>query len=72
LKVSNNGYKHDTKVNAKVAKNVLELYKCMIGKRKVMNGQSNKCFACGVVSWLKHGTKLDWAKYVVDYDKYSF
>jgi hypothetical protein len=72
LKVSKNGYKHDRKVGAEVTKSVLELYKCMIGKQKVKNGQINKCFACGVVSWLKHGTELDWAKYVIYCDKYSF
>jgi hypothetical protein len=43
----------------------------MIGKWKVTNGQINKCFARGVVSWLKHGTKLDWAKYAIYYDKYN-
>jgi hypothetical protein len=37
----------------------------------VTNGQINKCFACGVVFWLKRGTKFNWAKYVVYYDKYN-
>jgi hypothetical protein len=36
-----------------------------------MNGQINKCFAHGVVSWLKHGTKFDWAKCVAYCDKYN-
>ncbi len=58
-KASKNGYKYDRKVGAKVAKSVLELYKHVIGKRKVTSGQINKCFARGVDSWLKHGTKLD-------------
>ncbi len=44
----------------------------MIGKRKVTNGKINKCFACGVVSWLKRGTKFNWAKYVIYCDKYNF
>ncbi len=43
----------------------------MIGKWKMTNGQINKCFARRVVSWLKHGTKLNWAKYAIDYDKYN-
>jgi hypothetical protein len=71
LKVSKNGYRYDKKVGAKVAKNVLELYKHVTRKWKVTNGQINKCFACGVISWLKHGTKLDWEKYVVYYYKYN-
>jgi hypothetical protein len=70
-KVSKNGYRYNKKVGAKVAKSILELYKHMIGKWKVTNGQINKCFARGVVSWLKHGTKLDWAKYAIYYDKYN-
>jgi hypothetical protein len=49
----------DRKVGDEVANNILELYKCVIGKGKMMNGQINKCFACGVICWLKHGTKLD-------------
>jgi len=43
----------------------------MIGKWKVTSGQINKCFAHGVVSWLKHGTKFNWAKYAIYYDKYN-
>jgi hypothetical protein len=70
-KISKNGYRYDKKVGAKVAKNIFDLYKCMIGKWKVTNGQINTCFARGVVSWLKHGTKLDWAKYTIYYEKYN-
>jgi hypothetical protein len=62
---------YNKKVGAGIAKHVLELYKRVTRKRKVTNGQINKCFACGVVSWLKYGTKLNWAKYVVYCDKYN-
>jgi hypothetical protein len=43
----------------------------MIGKWKVTSGQINKCFARDVVSWFKHGTKLNWGKYAIYYDKYN-
>ncbi len=35
------------------------------------NGQINKCFTHGVVSWLKHGIEFDRAKYAIYYDKYN-
>ncbi|CAM6085331.1 unnamed protein product [Calypogeia fissa] len=69
-KVSKNGYRYDRKPEPEIVGKILELYKRVIGKTKVLNNQINLAFARGVVAWI-NGAKLDWAKYAVHCNKYA-
>ncbi len=53
-----------------MVQSIFELYKRVMGKYKVANGQINKGFAQGVICWM-NGDNLVWAKYVVYNDKYA-
>jgi 3-oxoacyl-[acyl-carrier-protein] synthase III len=44
-KISKNGYRYGRKVFTQVVQSIFELYKRVMGKHKMTNGQINKAFA---------------------------
>jgi hypothetical protein len=69
-KLNKNGWRYDRKPDQQIVANILELYKRVTGKSRVVNNQLNLTFARGIVAWLK-GATLDWAKYAVTANKYA-